>query len=96
MLIVLVVVDEFFLVPDVIARCEGLNWQLGQLLDDRLGHAEPARRVLDVDDGEVDLVPIDDVLQAIVQRAPAGLSDHVANVENADHDGFWVAELLGC
>src|SRR5205814_2712911 len=77
--------DELFLVPDVIARGVSVDGEVGELLHDRLGDAEAAGGVLDVDDREVDLLPIDDVLELLAQRAPAGLADDVADVEDADH-----------
>ena len=70
-LVVIVVVDEILLVPDVIARGVGVDRELRQLLHDRLGDAESAGGVLDVDDREVDLLAIDDMIRAS-DAAPSG------------------------
>ena len=84
-LVVLVIVDEILLVPDVIARGIGVDRKLRQLMHDRLGDAETARGVLDVDDREVDLLAIDDMIQLLMQRLAARLADDVTDVEDVDH-----------
>jgi len=52
---------------------------------DRLGDAETAGGVLDVDDREVDLFAIDDMIQLLMQRLASGLPDDVTDVEDVDH-----------
>ena len=79
-IVVIVVIDELFFVPDVIAGRVRVNRQLRQLLHNRFGHPEAAGGVLDVDDREVDLLAVDHVLELLMQCAPARLADHIADV----------------
>ena len=72
-------VVDLLLVPDVIAGGEDVDRHPGQIREELVGQAEAPRRVLDVDDGEVDPFLVDQRKERVLQGAPPRGADDVAD-----------------
>src|SRR5262249_32826845 len=78
--------DEYqrvLLVPGVVAERDRVGAGVDEVLVDRLGDAEPAGRVLAVDDDEVERPVADQSWQPLENDRPAAASHHVADEQNS-------------
>ena len=71
------------LVPDVVAGGHRIGARLQRALEDLLGDAEAAGRVLAIDDDEVELPVGDQAGQPVEDGGPSGAADHVAEKEKS-------------
>ena len=65
------IIENFALVPNVIARGQNIQAQRQQFLRDARRDPEAARRILRIGDRQVDVVGLDDVLQMVDDDSPA-------------------------
>jgi hypothetical protein len=66
----------------VVARREDVDRHLREILEELDGQAEPSRGVLDVDDREVNRLPVDDPGQRLGERAAPRGADDVADEQD--------------
>src|SRR5208283_1894947 len=71
------VLEDFFLVPDVVAGGDDMRAHVEDLLGNRGRYAKAAGGVLAVDDEEIDGVGLHDVRQMIADDAAAGRANDV-------------------
>jgi hypothetical protein len=71
------------LVPGMIAERDGVGAGIEQLLIDRLGDAEAARRVLAIDDDEIERPVPDQSRQAVRDRDAAAAADDVSDKQDS-------------
>jgi hypothetical protein len=76
------VLEDFFLVPDVVAGGDDVRAEVEELFGDGWGEAEAAGGVLAVDDEEVDGVGLEEVGQVLVHNVPAGGAEDIAYKQN--------------
>src|SRR5580704_1448217 len=76
------VIEDFALVPDVVAGGDHVDVQLEQLLRERGRDAETSRRVLPVGNDQVDGVIADNARQPVLDDSPSWPPENVANEEN--------------
>src|SRR5271170_525801 len=73
------IVEDLFLVPNMIAGRQDIESQRKKLLGDRRRDAKSAGRVLRVGDGQLDFFGRDDVLQVSSHKNAAGRRKDIAN-----------------
>ena len=78
--------ERLLLVEGMVAERDGVGAGLEQLLQDGLGDAEAAGRVLAVDDDEVERVAPAQAGQRLDNRLAAGAADDIAEKEET-HSG---------
>ena len=79
--------QRLLLVEGVVAERHHVGAGIEQLLEDGLGDAEAAGRVLAVDDDEIELVALAQAGQRIDDRLAAGAADDIAEKQQT-HSGL--------
>ena len=74
---------RLFLIPGVIAERHRVGAGLDELVIDRLGDAEAARRVLAVDHDAIELPVAHETRQALSDDGPPAATDNIADEQNA-------------
>src|SRR5688572_9789157 len=69
-------------VPDVISRCQHIDSPVKQFVCDFRGNTEPRRRILAIEDGEIDPVFLLEMFEVLADDAAACASDRVADKED--------------
>ena len=84
------IVDDFALVPDVIAGGDYIDAQFEQFFGERRSDAEAAGRIFAVGDHEIDGVIFHEPRQAVLDDVSPGTAENVANEENSHkEDSRW-------
>ena len=76
------VLEDFFLVPDVVAGGDDVGAEVEELFGEGGGDAEAAGGVLAVNDEKIDGVRFDDVGEVFADDVAAGRAEDVADEEN--------------
>jgi len=77
------VIENFALIPDMVAGGDDIDIQLEQFLGQRWSNSETGGRVLSVGDDEIDGVVANDAGKPIVDDGSSRPSENVADEENA-------------
>src|SRR5207248_8294900 len=75
------IVDDLFLVPDVVAGRQYVCAQLEQFLGDGGSHAETTGGIFRIHHDEFDLVGFNDMMQVLADDLPSRTAKNVANKE---------------
>ena len=77
------VIDDFALIPDVIAGCDHVDVQLEEFFRQRRSNAEASRRIFAVRNDQIDGVIADDSGQPVFDDISSRASENVADKKNS-------------
>src|SRR5580698_1797012 len=90
------IVQQLALVPNMIARGHHIRAELEELIGDLRRHAEAARRVLDVHDGEINLVSLAHMADMLAHNPAPRAAKDVADKQNVQWSSFFWSDSDGC